>query len=105
MKKLLVTFLMVGVLLSCNDDDLNAVESTKTITFDSDGTITSNGNLCDMSIASNSPTSGTYSISELSFRSSDCPDPEYHYAFEQNGSILIIDYLCFEACRAKYRKE
>jgi hypothetical protein len=132
MKKILFTFLIAGIILSCNNDDdsnsntelvgnwklievladpgdgsgtFNSVVSDKTITFNENGTLNSNGLLCDMSIESDSPTSGTYSNLELTFSSSDCINPEYNYTFEQNGNILIINYPCFEPCRAKYKKE
>ena len=132
MKKIVFTLFTVGILFSCNkDDDSNSntelignwklievladpgdgsgtffsVESEKTITFVSGGTITSNGNLCDMSIKSDIQTSGTYSNSESTFNSSDCNNPDYNFTFEQNGNILIINYPCFEPCQAKYIKD
>lgn len=78
------------------------VESTKTINFYIDGTITSNGSLCDMSINSDNSTSGTYSSSELTFSSSDCTNAEFEYSYKINGSILIVNYPCIEPCRSKY---
>ena len=78
------------------------VESAKVINFYNDGTITSNGSLCDMSINSDNSTSGTYSSSELTFSSSDCTNTELEYSYEINGSFLIINYPCFEPCRSKY---
>jgi hypothetical protein len=132
MKKILFTLFTAGILFSCNNDDdsntnvkltgnwklievladpgdgsgtFSSVESEKIITFENGGIITSNGNLCDMSISSNSQTSGTYSNSELTFNSSECNNPDYSYTFEQNGNILIINYPCIEPCQAKYQKE
>lgn len=81
------------------------VESSKIITFHQDGTLTSNGSLCDMSIEANNPTSGTFLANDSTFRSNDCFDPEYDYSFEQDTSILIINYPCFEPCRAKFEKQ
>lgn len=130
MKKILFTLLSAGILFSCNNDDdshpntelignwklievmadqggggtFYSVESEKIIIFKSDGTITSNGNLCDISINSNDQTSGTYSRSELTFNSSDCINSNYNFTFEHNGNILIIIYPCIELCRAKYIK-
>ena len=132
MKKLIFSLITVGILFSCNNDDdsnsntelignwklievlldpgdgsgtFSSVESEKTITFESGGIITSNGNLCDMSINSDNQTSGTYSNSESTFNSADCNNPDYNFTFEQNESILIINYPCIEPCQAKYIKE
>ncbi len=132
MKKIVFILITVGILFSCNNDDdsnsntelignwklievladpgdgsgiFSAVNSEKIITFESGGTITSNGILCDMSINTDNMTSGTYSISESTFNSSDCINPDYNYTFEQNGNILIINYPCIEPCQAKYIKE
>ena len=132
MKKILFTLFTAAILFSCNNDDdsntnveitgnwklievladpgdgsgtFSSVESEKIITFENGGIITSNGNLCDMSISSNNQTSGTYSNSESTFNSSECNNPDYSYAFEQNGNILIIHYPCIEPCQAKYQKE
>ncbi len=129
MKKLIFTLIIVGILFSCNSDDdsnsntdlignwqlievladpgdgsgiFSSVESEKTITFDSEGIIGSNGDLCNMGTTSDNPTSGTYSKSERSFNLPNCP--EYNFTFEQNGNILIINYPCVEACAVKYKK-
>tara|TARA_B100000787_G_C15957859_1_gene191855 strand:+ start:102 stop:500 length:399 start_codon:yes stop_codon:yes gene_type:complete len=132
MKKLIGILITVGILFSCNNDDdsnsnteltgnwklievlldpgdgsgtFSSIESEKIITFESGGIITSNGNLCDMSINSDNQTSGTYSNSESTFNSADCNNPDYNFTFEQNESILIINYPCIEPCQAKYIKE
>lgn len=81
------------------------VESTKTVTFNEDGTISSNGSLCDLSISTSENSSGTYSISDSTYSSNDCFNPEYNYPFEQDGNNLIISYPCFEPCKSKFEKE
>lgn len=132
MKKILFTLITAGIICSCqNDDDSNSdlelignwklievladpgdgsgtfypVESKKIITFKTDGTITSNGNLCDMSISSDHQTSGTYSKSESTFNSSACDNPTYNFTFEKNNNLLIVNYPCIEPCQAKYIKK
>lgn len=80
------------------------VKSDKTITFKNDGTISSNGKLCDMSGNSDHPTSGTYSVSDMTIRSLGCADPNYDYSFKHDGNILTIYYPCIEPCIAKYKK-
>jgi hypothetical protein len=132
MKKTLFILFITGILFSCNNDNnsssneelvgnwklievladpgdgsgtFSSVESNKIITFENDGIITSNGNLCDMSISSGNQTSGTYSNSESTFNSSECNNPDYNFTFEKNENILIINYPCIEPCKAKYMKE
>ena len=128
MKKTLALLLGIGLFSSCDTDDdssnqdligewelieiladpgdgsgtFSEVESNKTIKFHEDGTITSNGTLCTMSIEANNPTSGTYSLTHSNFTSPDCSQPEYSYQFEHSGNILIITYPCIEPCQAKY---
>ena len=130
MKKVLFILIIIGIIFSCNKDvgsnteligdwklievladpgdgsgTFNSVDSEKIITFKSGGIITSNGNMCDMSLNSNNQTSGTYSSSELTFNSADCDNPDYNFTFEKKGNILIINYPCIEPCQAKYIKE
>ena len=91
MKIIAFIFITLGILNSCNNDDdsnrstelignwklievlvdpgdgsgtFSTVESSKIITFQNDGIITSNGTICDMSLEANNPTSGTYSTSD-----------------------------------------
>ena len=131
MKKI-IFLIVAGILFSCNDDEnsnlnteligswklievlsdpgdgsgtFHSVESKKIITFKSNGSVTSNGNLCEMSTSTDHPTSGTYSITKLTFNSSNCTNSNYNYTFKQIGNILIIYYPCFEACQAKYEKQ
>jgi len=97
---------LVEVLLDPGDGSgtFEAVPNDKIITFHSNGTITSNGNLCDLSIGVGQSTAGTYSATQSTFQSNDCYDPNQEYTFVQDGTELIISYPCFEACQAKYRK-
>jgi hypothetical protein len=131
MRKLALLFITLSIFYSCDNDDIresdtelignwelievlispggmgvfSPVVSDKTITFNSDGTITSNGQLCDMSIDIGNPSSGTYSIIDSIFNSSDCSNnPDYNYSFEHNENILIIQIPCIEPCMVKYRK-
>ncbi len=129
---MLFIFILVGILFSCNNNEeektnttlignwklieiladpgdgsgtFSSIESKKTITFKNDGTITSNGMLCNMSINTNNITSGTYDVYESTFNSPDCSNPDYKYTFQQNKNILIINYPCIEPCIAKYIKQ
>ncbi len=78
-----------------------AVNSNKVVQFYSDSTITSNGDLCSMSEASGSPSSGTYSLADSVITVNNC----LNMYFEISGNELIINYACIEPCRAKFERE
>jgi len=80
------------------------VNSDKVVVFSINGTITSNGSICILSIDSNNPTSGTYSLSEFTISSSDCVEMERDVKFEIVNSKLIMRYPCIEACEGKFTK-
>lgn len=75
------------------------VSSSKEIVFVSDGKLTSNGSICDMSVESNSSTTTTYSEATHTI---DCQNRPVQY--ELNGNTLILTYFCIEGCQAKYTK-
>ena len=79
-----------------------AVSSDKNLVFNTNGNVNSNGIICDMSIESNSSTSGTYSAIDSTIISSTCQNLIIKY--ELSGDTLILIYPCFEACKAKYIK-
>jgi hypothetical protein len=130
MRKILIVFFSVGTVISCAkkdniDSDLtgkwrlievladpgdgsgtfHSVSSQKIIEFHSDGTVTSNGSICDMSIESNNPSIGIYSLSDSTINSSNCDNSGMKIRFMMTGPSLIINYPCDEACQAKYLKE
>ena len=80
-----------------------AVTSNKTVTFNANGTLSSNGDICNMSIDSNSPTSGTYDTTATSI-AAGCVNAGIDITYVHNGTELIIRYPCFEPCWAKYQK-
>ena len=80
----------------------NPVTSNKTLTFDANGTVSSNGTICDMSTASNTSSTGTYTATSTSINSSSCPSTTLIY--ELIGTTLILNYPCIEPCKAKYIK-
>ena len=80
-----------------------AVNSNKTITFYEDGTLTSNGSICQSSITTDASSRGTYSETEMTIIPDDCDfEPWFPHTYELEGNILIINYPCIEACRAKF---
>ena len=79
-----------------------AVSSDKNLVVNTNGNVTSNGIICDMSIESNTSTSCTYSEIDSTVISSTCQNLIIKY--EVSGDTLILIYPCFEACKAKYNR-
>jgi len=132
MKKLVVLSILVSFIFSCDDTDdfnreveltgtwklvelysdpgdgsgkFNRVNSEKVFIFKEDGTLTSNGSICEIDNVIGVPSSGTFSSEDLTFRSSDCSNPDYDYEFTKSGDIITIFYFCFEGCGAKFKKQ
>jgi hypothetical protein len=131
MNKVLMILFSTGVLISCSKSDdyknsdligewklvevladpgdgsgtFHSVSSEKIIEFQSNGIVTSNGSICDMSVESVSSSSGTYSLSDSTINSSGCSNTPLKIKFRKEGSGLIISYPCDEACIAKYIKK
>lgn len=80
-----------------------SVTSNKTIEFFSNGTISSNGELCFMSESGGTATSGTYDLVDSTIFAG-CVSAGIPITFEQQGNILIVRYPCFEDCLHKYQK-
>ncbi len=80
------------------------VDSDKKITFKTNSKIISNGNLCNISADTTTPTEGNYSIDKFTFVSENCNNPDYEYSFVIEGNEMIITYPCIEGCKAKYHK-
>ena len=125
MKKSLVILLFLSLFISCKKKErdsltgtwelkevlmdpgngsgvLTAVGSDKNLVFHTNGNVNSNGIICDMSIESNTSTSGTYSENDSTIISTTCQNLVIKY--EVNGDTLILIYPCFEACKAKYNR-
>ena len=82
----------------------NSVNSDKVLSFNLDGSITSNGLMCSFDIDSNTPSIGTYSEEDMFFTTDACNQPNSEFAFEISGNILTVTYFCIEACAIKYIK-
>ncbi|BAO54745.1 hypothetical protein [Nonlabens marinus] len=132
MKKLFVLSIILGFFLSCDETDdvnrdteligtwklvelysdpgdgsgrFNRVNSEKVIIFKEDGALTSNGSICEIDNVTTNPTSGTYSITDSTFRSDDCNNPDYDYEFIKTEGTITVYYPCIEGCAARYRKQ
>lgn len=130
MKKSIYLLILLGILFSCNKNDnettgnsalvgswkliailadpgngsgiFNPVISNKTIVFDNNGNLSSNGIICDMSTDSNTSSTGNYIEANTSIISSSCQNLTIKY--ELIGNTLILNYPCIEPCKAKYIK-
>jgi hypothetical protein len=79
-----------------------SVNSSKTITLSNTGKINSNGSLCNMSIESNTKSSGTFSETNSTIHPSNCQNSKIMY--ELNDNTLVLMYPCIEPCKEKYIK-
>lgn len=79
-----------------------AVSSNKIISFFADGTVTSNGQLCTMGTESNASSEGTHVEAETAITPENCGIAPFVIYYEFDGSNLILNYQCIEACREKY---
>lgn len=85
--------------------DFIAVDSDKVMNFLANGDLESNGYICSMSVDADTDSFGTYSTSEFTISSPDCPDlVEFSISFQIIGDNLIISYPCIEPCEEKYIK-
>ena len=132
MKKSMILFISYVLLISCQDDESTLqkfeligdwklievlsdpgddsgafvfVDSDKTMTFHSDGTLTSNGSLCGLEYTSLVPTSGVYSLIDSTYTTDNCGWSDVHYTFETYENTLIVSYPCIEACQSKFIKQ
>ena len=125
-----MTVILAGVLFSCKKNDAEVianadiignwklievlidpgdgsgtyqpVASSKTVLFESNGKVSSNGSICDLSIDSYTASTGTYSVIDATITATNCSALPIRY--QVNGNNLIIIYQCIEACKVKYVK-
>lgn len=101
---LLGTWKLTEVLADPGDGSgtFTAVNSNKNLQFNNNGTLSSNGAICDMSIGTTASSVGTYSTANYTITSSNCQNNTIQY--ELNGDTLILIYPCIEPCKAKYSR-
>ena len=133
MKKFVIIIMTCLIATSCsNDDDKNAadkpellgnwklieiyadpgdgsgdfieVESDKTISFEANDIVESNGNLCLFYSDAGEPSTGTYSEEDGTITVGTCGIIVSSTTFEIVDENLILSYLCIEACQEKYIK-
>jgi len=80
------------------------ITSDQIITFNADGTVSSNGSLCDIFDSTLEPTSGTYFEDDMYFKTDDCGIEDFEYQFEIDGQFLTYFVVCIEGCGVRYKK-
>lgn len=132
MKQILFTLIGIILLISCDSSDdagnvltsdivgiwqltanlsdpgdgsgsFQSVSSNKTITFNADGTFTSNGDVCDMSITTSTNTNGTYYTTDKTINA-NCGTTNLPISYTIDNLTMDISYFCIEACQSRYRK-
>ena len=100
------TWKLTGIYLDPGDGSgtFENVTSERTITFNSDGTFSSNGFLCDLTASSDTSVSGPYSTSNSSIDVSACSFVPLSLNYTIENTLLIINYQCIEACQTRYEK-
>ncbi len=83
----------------------NPVTSEKYVEFLANGTVKSNGPLCNLSIETNEGFTGTYSIVTKKISGNDCQPNPLGIRFDIVDNYLIINFPCIEGCGEKYEKE
>jgi hypothetical protein len=81
-----------------------SIFSDKTISFYSNGSFSSTGPMCTMDISSNTPSAGSYSLTDGVINPSSCPMMTGSIYFEIIENNLILSYPCIEPCRQKFKK-
>lgn len=132
MKTLITSLLICVLFISCSDDDdtrtvdvLSVWKLTatlqdpgdgsgvfqpttidKSVTFYSNFTVSSNGNLCGMSENIGNPTNGTFSSGNGIISPINCTASSQgnDIQYVVTGTEMILTYVCIEPCREKYIK-
>jgi hypothetical protein len=82
------------------------VDSNKTLEFFEDGFVRSNGSLCTFNIIADQESQGIYNTEDSSIIPDNCNSNfiELKINFKIEGSRLILNYFCIEACSEKYKR-
>jgi hypothetical protein len=126
MKKLIYSFMTVGLISACYKGDaentlvgkyqlievladpgdgsgvFKPVTSNKVLEFKQNNSVHVNGYFCTMSTETGQTYKGVYSLVDSTITMDSC---SYDLTFKVNGAELIINYPCFEPCQVKYKKQ
>lgn len=134
MKKLLLIFMLAG-LLACNkednDDDagnysndawvlveeyydpgdgsgdFEPTNKSLSITWNDDNSFSASGNLCSLSLDNETTTEGTFNVDTEEMYVTNCegaPENTYTLTYELNETELLVYFPCIEGCALKFAK-
>lgn len=75
----------------------------KHLTFGSDGSVSSDGSLCNMATGPSEVQQGTYSLEAMTIQTEGCAQ-SMPLRMELKGNELEVFYPCMEPCSEKYEK-
>ena len=83
----------------------NPVQSERILIFNSNGSVSSNGSLCYMSLQTGSWESGTYSLADSTINVENCDDTPLPIRFILSSNTLELLLPCIEPCKMKFNKK
>jgi hypothetical protein len=84
--------------------DFRPVSSEKIITFKTDGTYSSNGNVCNFSTMADAASQGNYLTTDIDYEI-DC-DSEFsnELRLAEVDGYLIVSFFCIVPCQQKFKR-
>ena len=98
------TWLLKEILADPGDGSgtFEKVNSNRYIEFRKDGAVYSNGNLCSMSISSETSSVGECKEGNSILTVKGCDNQPLEIKYKENHTVMILSYPCKESCLAKY---
>ena len=84
--------------------DFRPVSSEKIITFKTDGTYSSNGNVCEFSSLANEDTQGSYLAMDIGYKIICESEFSTELRLEVREGYLIVSFFCIEPCQQKFQR-
>ncbi len=84
--------------------DFRPVNSERIITFKTDGTYLSNGNVCEFSIIANEETGGSYLALDVGYQIICESEFSTELRLEVREGYLIVSFFCIEPCQQKFQR-
>lgn len=84
--------------------DFRPVSSEKIITFKTDSTYSSNGNVCEFSSLANEDTQGSYLAMDIGYKIICESEFSTELRLEVREGYLIVSFFCIEPCQQKFQR-